>query len=377
MAKRDYYEVLGVARTASDEEIKQAFRRLARRYHPDVSSEPDAEERFKEINEAYGVLSDPQKRARYDRYGHAGVENSGGYQDYSVNFSDIFEELFGGAFGFGRAGSRRTHMPRRGRDLHLSLTIDFAEAAFGVEREIEFQRDEICSRCGGEKSEPGHPPQTCQTCQGRGVVRQVRNTIFGQIMQETTCPTCRGEGRIISTPCSVCHGRGLEQRTVHKKVRIPPGINDGMQIRLPGEGQPGKNGGPNGHLYLKIHVKPHPYFQRRDDDLILELDINVAQAALGAEVEIPTLEGEETIRIPAGTQPGQVITLRGQGLPNVHNGRRGDMHIVVNVTIPRRLSAEQRELFEKLAQTLGQPAGPRTRASEKSFWDRLNEFFGG
>ncbi len=377
MTKRDYYEVLGVSRTASADEIKQAFRQLARRYHPDVSTEPDAEEKFKEINEAYGVLSDPEKRARYDRYGHAGVgDSASAYQDYTVDLSDLFEELFGG-FGFGRGAGRRARMPRRGRDLQISVTLTFAEAAVGVEKEISFQREEICSRCGGEGAEPGHPPSTCQTCGGRGAVRQVRNTIFGQVMQETTCPTCRGRGKIISTPCQVCHGRGVEQRTVHKKVRIPAGIEDGMQIRLPGEGQPGQHGGPNGHLYLKVRVKPHEYFQRRGDDLILELDINVAQAALGAEVEIPTLEGQEKLDIPAGVQPGQVLTLRGKGLPNVRSGRRGDLHVVLNVSIPRRLTAEQRELFTRLAATMGTTPKPRTHKSEKSIWDRLNEFFGG
>ncbi len=378
MTKRDYYEVLGVERNASAEEIKQAFRQLARRYHPDVSTDPDAEEKFKEINEAYGILSDPQKRARYDRYGHAGVgEAAGTYQDYTVNFSDLFEELFGGAFGFGRGGGRRARMPRRGRDLQMSVTLRFEEAVFGVEKEIEFQRDETCSRCGGTGAEPGHPPTACQTCGGRGVVRQVRNTIFGQIMQESACPTCRGSGQIISHPCSTCQGRGLERRTVRKKVSIPAGVSDGMQIRLPGEGQPGLNGGPNGHLYLVVNVKPHEYFQRRDDDILLELNINVAQAALGAEVEVPTLDGSAHLRIPPGTQPGKVLTLHGKGVPNVRSGRRGDQHVVINVEVPRRLTAEQRALFEQLAASLGGEPTPRARNQGKSFWDRLNEFLGG
>lgn len=377
MSERDYYEVLGVPRTASADDIKQAFRRLARQYHPDVSSDPDAEEKFKEINEAYGVLSDPEKRARYDRFGRAGLgNNTGGFHDYTTDFSDLFDELFGafgfGGFGRGTAGNRR-RMPRRGRDLQMSITLTFEESVFGAEKEIVFERDEACSRCGGNGAEPGTTPETCATCGGRGVVRQVRNTIFGQMVQESPCPTCNGQGTVIKTPCSLCHGSGLERRQVSKKVSIPAGVDDGMQIRLPGEGQPGLYGGPNGHLYLVVHVKPHDFFQRREDDIILNLNINVTQAVLGADITIPTLGGEETLHIPAGTQPGKIFTLRGKGIPNVRTGRRGDQHVVVNVVIPGKLTAEQRDLFEKLSLTLGETPQPQ----KKGFLDKLNEFLGG
>lgn len=377
MAKRDYYEVLGVSRNASQDEIKQAFRRLARKYHPDVSQEPDAEERFKEINEAYGVLSDPEKRARYDRFGHSGLgDSAGGFRDYTVDFSDLFEELFG-AFGFGGmgGGARRTRMPRRGRDLQMAVSLTFEEAVFGTQKEITFEREETCSRCNGDGAEPGHPPATCQTCGGRGAVRQVRNTIFGQMVQETTCPSCNGTGRVVTHRCSTCGGSGLERRKVTKKVSIPAGVSDGMQIRLPGEGEPGLYGGPNGHLYLVVQVQPHEYFRRREDDILLELNINVAQAALGADVEVPTLDGPESLRIPPGTQPGKVLTLRGKGVPNVRSGRRGDQHVIINVEIPRHLTPEQRKLFESLAATLGETPTPQKQT--KTFWDRLNEFFGG
>lgn len=371
MAQRDYYEVLGVQRTASADELKSAFRNLARQYHPDVNKSPDAEEKFKEINEAYAVLSDSEKRAAYDRYGHAGLNGMGGMPDFStMDFSDIFEELFGfGMGGGGRARARNT--PRRGADLNQQLVLSFEESVFGVEKEIEFTRDETCTRCRGNGAEPGTSVQRCNTCGGRGEVRQVRQTILGSMVQVTTCPTCNGAGESIATPCKTCRGRGLERKTVKKSVNVPAGIDNGQQIRLAGEGQPGAHGGPNGNLYLEVQVKPHKFFHRKQDDIWLNLNINVAQATLGAEIEVPTIDGPNKLSIPAGTQPGKVFAIRGKGVPHLRGSGRGDQQVLVNVEIPARLSPDQRKLFEQLAQTLGSEVKPE----EKSFLDRLKEIF--
>lgn len=371
MSNRDFYDILGVGRNADDGEIKAAFRKLARQYHPDVNKEPDAEENFKEINEAYGVLSDPEKRTRYDRFGREGLGNMGGFHDYTVDFGDIFEELFGG-FGFS-SGRRSRRAPRRGRDLQMQVTLTFEEAVFGVDKDIEFEREETCSRCSGSGAEPGTTPVKCSTCNGQGEVRQVRQTFLGQMVQTATCPTCNGRGEIISTPCKTCHGNGLERKTVKKNVQIPAGVDAGTQIRLAGEGGPGVYGGPNGSLFLVLDVRPHQFFKRRENDVILNLDINVAQAALGAEVEIPTLDGNDMLKIPPGTQPGKVFTVRGKGIPYIRRKERGNQLVIVNVAVPAKLSKEQRELFEKLAESLGTTVKPQ----EKGFLDWLNEALGG
>ncbi len=371
MTQRDYYEVLGVARNATADDIKSAFRSLARKHHPDVSKEADAEARFKEINEAYGVLSDPEKRAAYDRFGHAGLNGMGGMPDFTtVDFSDIFEEFFG--FGMG-GGGRRRNAPRRGGDLSMSVSLTFEESVFGVDKEIEITRDEVCSTCRGSGAEPGSSPVRCQACGGRGEVRQTRQTFLGSMVQVTTCPTCGGSGEVISSPCRNCKGRGLERKTIKKTVPIPAGVDNGTQIRLAGEGQPGSNGGPHGNLYLEIRVKDHQFFRRKNDDLLLDLNINVAQAVLGAEIEVPTIEGKTKLNIPAGTQPGKIFRLKGKGAPNVRGGVRGDQLVIVNVEVPTRLTSEQRELFEKLAKTLGSEVRPQ----EKSFLDLLKEVLGG
>jgi molecular chaperone DnaJ len=371
MSNRDYYDILGIGRSASDDEIKAAFRKLARQYHPDVSKEPDAEEKFKEINEAYGVLSDPDRRARYDRFGREGLGNIGGFHDYTVDFGDLFEEILGG-FGFS-TGRRSRRSPRRGRDLQMQVALTFEEAVFGVEKEIEFQREETCSRCNGSGAEPGTSPVRCSTCGGQGEVRQVRQTFLGQMVQTATCPTCNGRGEVISSPCSICRGGGLERKKVNKKVQIPGGVDTGTQIRLAGEGGPGVFGGPNGSLFLVLDVRPHQFFKRRENDILLNLDINVAQAVLGAEVMVPSLDGEEKLKIPAGTQPGKVFHLRGKGVPYLRRKDRGDQLVIINVEIPSRLTKEQRELFEKLAATLGSAVKPK----EKGFLDWLNEALGG
>jgi molecular chaperone DnaJ len=373
MSNRDFYEILGVGRNASDDEIKAAFRKLARQYHPDVNKEPDAEEKFKEINEAYGVLSDADKRARYDRFGREGLGNmGGGFHDYTADFGDLFEELFG-QFGFSTGGRRSRRSPRRGRDLQMQLKLTFEEAVFGTEKEIQFERDDTCSTCNGSGAEPGTTPTRCPTCNGQGEVRQVRQTLIGQMVQTAICPTCNGRGEIISSPCHTCHGGGLERKLIKKKVQIPAGVDGGTQIRLAGEGGPGVYGGPSGSLFILLDVQSHKFFKRRENDILLNLDINVAQAALGAEIDVPTLDGDEKLKIPSGTQPGKVFHLKGRGVPHLRRNGRGDQLVIINVAVPTKLTKEQRELFEELAKSLGTTVKPQ----EKGFLDWLNEALGG
>lgn len=375
MSKRDYYEVLEVNKNATPDELKQAFRQLARKYHPDVSQEPDAEEKFKEINEAYAVLSDDQKRAAYDRYGHAGVSGMGGAPDFTnIDLSDILEEIFQGfgGFGFGNRGRRSRNAPRRGQDLQYALNLSFEEAAFGAEKEVSITRNEICDRCKGEGAEPDTTKEKCQTCDGRGEVRVTRQSLFGNMVQVTTCPTCNGRGETIATPCRSCQSSGYQRKTRAKKVSVPAGVDSGNQIRLSAEGEPGANGGPNGDVYLVIKVMPHKFFRRRNNDVLLDLNINVAQATLGAEVEVPTIDGLEKLTIPAGTQPGKIITMRNKGIPILRSDRRGNQLVLVNIDIPTKLNSEQKELFEKLAESLGTEVMPQ----EKGFFDRLRDAFG-
>ncbi len=380
-AKRDYYEVLGVSRDASPDDIKRAFRAKARQYHPDVSKEENAEERFKEVNEAYAVLSDPEKRRAYDRFGHAavgaGVPGGDPFVDFTT-FSDIFDEFFGGPF---RTRSRRA--PRRGQDLQYPLRIEFVEAVFGTEKEIEFERTETCDRCSGSGSEPGVQPISCPTCGGAGEVRQVRQTLLGQMVNIVTCPQCQGRGSVITSPCQKCSGRGQVRTLRHLKVSIPAGVDHGTQIRISGEGEPGVNGGPPGNLFIAISVKPHEYFRRRGDDLFIKVQINVAQAALGHTLMVPTLtpggEVEVPLEIPPGTQAGDVLVLKRKGVPRLrHDGSHtgyGDLQVMVEVTIPRKLTPEQRRLFEELGAVLGDAVIPP--ASEKGFFERVIGWLGG
>jgi molecular chaperone DnaJ len=371
MTKRDYYEILGVPRDASPDAIKTAFRTLARQYHPDVNKAPDSEEKFKEANEAYVVLSDQQRRAAYDRYGHAGVNNMGGMPDFStIDLSDLFGEFFG--FG-GMRGRRSRNAPHRGQDLTSRIHLKFEEAVFGIEKQIEITRDESCSICKGSGSAPGTNPVRCSTCNGNGEVRQVHQTFLGSMVQVVTCPTCSGSGQVITNPCRTCRGRGLEKKTIKKTVPIPAGVDNGTQVRLAGEGQPGINGGPNGNYFIEIVVAPHKYFRRQGYDILLNLNINISQAALGAEVDTPTVDGIVKMKIPAGTQPGKVFNLKGKGVPKLRNNGRGDQLVIVNVDVPTRVSSTQRALFQKLADTLGSEAVPQ----EKSFLDKLKESLGG
>ncbi|HSR31066.1 MAG TPA: molecular chaperone DnaJ [Anaerolineae bacterium] len=370
-AKRDYYEVLGVNRQATQEEIKKSFRRLARQYHPDVNKSPEAEATFKEINEAYEILSDQDKRTAYDRFGHAGPQAGfGGYGDFSGfgGIEDIFESFFGGM----RSGTARRG-PSRGADLRYDLTIKFEEAVFGCEREIVVPRHELCPQCQGSGAEPGTQPIRCPQCNGTGEVRRQQQTFLGSFVQVTTCPRCQGEREIITTPCTRCGGRKLVQVERSISVKIPAGVDDGTRIRLAGEGEPGGRGGPSGNLYVVLHVSPHTYFRRDDSNILLELDINVAQAALGDKLKVPTLDGEEELSIPAGTQTGEVFKLRGKGVPHLRRNGRGDQLVMVHVLTPTKLSKKQKDLLQELSKSLGKE---EVHQPEKGLFSKFKEALG-
>jgi molecular chaperone DnaJ len=367
--KRDYYEVLGVQRGASQEEIKKAFRRLARQYHPDVNREPGAAEVFKEINEAYEVLSDPDKRAMYDRFGHNGPTSGPGFDPFggADPFGSIFEAFFGGTV---QRPSQRG--PQRGADLRYTLTISFEEAIFGTEKEIEFRRLETCPVCRGSGAEPGTDPIRCPKCGGLGEIRQ-RAPIFNMVTV-TTCDQCRGEGRVIAIPCRECRGEGRVRQLRRLTIKIPPGVDSASQIRVTGEGDAGPRGGPHGNLYVALDIQPHPYFVREGNDILLELPLNVAQAALGAEIEIPTVDGPERLRIPPGTQTGATFRLRGKGVPFLRGNGRGDQIVVTRVVVPTRLTDQQRRLFQELEKLLEPEQIPSEH--DEGFFGRLRSALG-
>jgi molecular chaperone DnaJ len=348
-AKRDYYEVLGVQQNASQEEIKKAFRRLARQYHPDVNKDPGADVQFKEINEANEVLSDPEKRAMYDRFGHSGLGGSPGFDPFGAGsdpFGSNYEAFFGGA-----AGQRQSQRgPQRGADLRYTLSISFEEAIFGAEKEIEFRRLEGCPACRGSGAEPGTDPVRCPKCGGLGEIRQ-RAPIFNMVTV-TTCDQCRGEGTVIAIPCKECRGEGRLRQIRKLTVKIPAGVDGSSQIRITGEGEAGPRGGPHGNLYVVLDVQPHQYFVREGNDILLELPLNVAQATLGTDLEVPTVDGAERLRIPAGTQTGATFRLRGKGVPFLRGNGRGDQVVVSRVVVPTRLNDHQRRLFQELEKSL-------------------------
>jgi molecular chaperone DnaJ len=354
---RDYYEVLGVSRDASEAEIKKAFRRLARELHPDVNSEPDAEPRFKEAAEAYEVLSDSERRATYDRFGHEGLRSSGyasGVDGFG-SVADIFEAFFGGGQGgfgsiFGGAGT--TAGPAQGGDVGSAVEITLAEAASGAEVAVEYDAVVLCEHCRGNGAEPGTPIETCPTCQGTGQLRTIARTPFGQVVRATACDRCGGDGKIARDPCHVCSGRGRRVEGTTVAVQVPAGIEDGQRIRVSGRGHAGEHGGPAGDLYVQVRVREDPRFVRDQNDLITVVDVAAPLAALGTTVTVPTIEGDTELEVPAGTQPGETLRLRRQGMPSVRGGRRGDLRVVVNVVIPRHLHREQRELLEQLAESL-------------------------
>ncbi|MBJ7328666.1 MAG: J domain-containing protein [Solirubrobacteraceae bacterium] len=346
---RDAYEVLGVDRDADETQIKKAFRRLARELHPDVNShDPDAEEKFKEAAEAYEILSDAERRAIYDRHGYEGLKRGGAAPDMGAfgSFSDLFDAFFGGGGGFGRG-------PAPGDDALVEVTLDLAQAAEDTQVEVLYEAVDLCEHCHGNGAEPGTPIVTCERCGGVGQLQGVQRTPFGQMMRRVPCDQCDGSGKIPEQPCKQCAGRGREVRDRTLKVDVPAGISDGQRIRLGGRGHVGEPGGPPGDLYVRVRVREDDRFMRDGDDLVAVLDVPAPLAALGASLAIPTLEGEEELEVPAGTQPGELIKLRGRGMPVLQRpGRRGDLKVVMNIVIPRRLRPEQRELLQQLADSL-------------------------
>lgn len=360
---RDYYEILGVSRDADKEEIKRAYRRLARKYHPDVNKEEGAEDRFKEINRAYEVLSEPETRARYDRWGEAGVGSAagaGGFQDFSDmgGFADIFESFFNGFSGVSGQGTRRRAGPVRGDDLRLDLKLDFREAIFGGEKEIRISHLETCTTCNGSGAKPGTRSRTCSTCTGTGQVRRATRTPFGSFTQVSICPTCNGVGQVIDEKCEVCSGNGQRQETKRLKITIPPGVDTGTRLRVTGEGDAGQRSGPSGDLYVYLFVNEDPEFHRDGINILSEVKISYLQAILGCRLDVNTVDGPVELAIPPGTQPGTVLTLESHGVPRLGSkDSRGDHLLTVSVEIPTRTSPEERELLEKLAKLRGDRIG--------------------
>ena len=364
--KRDYYEVLGVSKGASDDEIKKAYRKLAKKYHPDMNpGDKEAEAKFKEVNEAYSILSDSEKRARYDQFGHAGVDPNygaggpgggfGGFDMGDIDLGDIFGSFFGGGFGgFGGSASSRRNGPQKGESLRASLTISFEEAAFGCEKEINLNRTEECEACHGSGAEPGTTAETCPDCRGTGVVRVQQRTGGFAFSSTAPCSRCRGTGKIIHTPCKACGGSGSVKKSKRVTVSIPAGIDDGQAISLRGQGNAGKNGGPAGDLIVAVHVKPHPQFHRDGTTVLYEQPVTFYQAVMGAELEIPTIDGKVKYNLPAGTQTGTTFRLRGKGIPELRGRGRGDQYVTVYIETPRNLNREQKEALKKFAESVGE-----------------------
>jgi molecular chaperone DnaJ len=371
VAKRDYYEVLGVEKGAGDADIKGAYRKLALKFHPDRNpDDPQAEEKFKEASEAYSVLSDPQKRAAYDRFGHAGLQGATGTPGFSpdafADFSDILGDFFGFGDLFGGSGKRRTRA-QRGEDIRYDLEISVHEAVFGMSADIQVPRMETCDRCDGSGAEPGTRPVACPTCNGRGEV------LFQQsfLSIRRTCSTCGGSGQIIRNPCSQCRGQGYRQAVRKLKVNIPAGVDEGTRLRLANEGQPGLHNGPSGDLYVFLKVKEHPFFERHESDLYCTIPVNIAQAALGAEIEVPTLESPLRLKLPEGAQNGSQFRFRNKGVPHVNGSGRGDLYVRIDIRVPTRLTREQRRLLEQLRDTLPIDNAP----AEKGLFEKVKDYF--
>ncbi|MBP5209927.1 MAG: molecular chaperone DnaJ [Clostridia bacterium] len=373
--KRDYYEVLGVSKNASEDDLKKAYRTLAKKYHPDMNpGDKEAEQRFKEVNEAYGVLSDPDKRAKYDRYGHdafspgeggfGGGGFGGGFGGF--DFGDIFSSFFGGG------GSSRPNAPRDGDDEAVRVTLSFKEAVFGCKKEVSYNRVETCADCSGSGAERGSKVETCKSCGGSGRVTVQQRTPLGVMQTQRTCDACRGRGRIITSPCRNCRGSGYVKVTKKLDVTIPAGIDNGQRIVLRGQGSAGRNGGRPGDLIIEVRVHADSIFERDGDNLYCEIPVAFTDAALGADIEIPTLEGKQTYHIPDGTQTGTAFTLRGKGVPNVNSKRRGDLIITVNVEVPRNLSADQKKILAEFARSCGEQNNAKRAGFLKKLFDRFN-----
>lgn len=354
MDKKDYYEVLGVSKTATDAEIKSAFRKLAKKYHPDVSKEPDAAEKFKEAQEAYAVLSDEQKRRQYDQFGHAAFQGGGsggfgGFDASGFDFSDIFDEIFGGGFGgFGGFGGGSSNRPRKGRDSVIRMNLDFEEAVFGCVKKVKIDTSVKCDECNGKG---GHNETTCYSCHGSGQVTQEQRTMFGTFMTKTTCPNCKGKGKSYEKKCNKCNGNGKVKTTVTKEVKVPAGVDNGNQLRISGAGEAGINGGPNGDVYIEFAIKEHPVYNRDGSDIYLELPLTITDAVLGCKKEVPTLYGTVKLTVQPGAETGDKHRLRGKGVETLNGYGKGDMYVIINVITPTKLSREQKKLFEELAKT--------------------------
>lgn len=372
MSKRDYYEVLGVSKDASKDEIKKAYRKLAKKYHPDVSQEENASEKFKEAQEAYEVLSDQQKKAQYDQFGHAGPNQGfggfGGAEDFG-GFGDIFDMFFGGG------GRRRDpNAPRKGADLQYTMTLDFEEAIFGKETDIQIPKEETCDTCNGSGAKPGTQPETCKHCHGSGQLNQEQNTPFGRVVNRRVCHYCNGTGKEIKDKCNTCGGAGKVKLRKKIHITIPSGIDEGQQIRVSGQGEPGENGGPAGDLYVVVQIRPHEFYQREGDHIFCEMPITFAQAALGDEIEVPTVHGKVKLKVPAGTQTGKTFRLKDKGAPNVRGYGQGDQHVKIRVITPSNLTERQKELLREFHDISGnQP----TDEQHGSFFQRVKRAFKG
>lgn len=373
---RDYYEVLGVDKGASDDDIKKAFRQQAKKYHPDLHpGDKEAEAKFKEVNEAYSILSDPDKKAKYDRFGHAGVDPNGfgggaDYGAYDVDLGDLFSSIFGG--GFGGGSSRKRNGPSKGSDLKYRMSLDFMEAAFGCEKDIQLTKEDLCKACGGSGAQPGTTPETCPTCRGAGRVQQQTQTLFGMTMVTKSCPTCSGRGTVIKTPCTQCRGRGRLKTSKMLHIKIPAGVDTGDLLPIRGEGEPGTNGGPYGDLYIEFRVKNHDVFRRDGVNTYCDVPITYAQAALGGEIEVPTIYGKEKFILKEGTQPGDTSILRGRGIPNKSNpNMKGDHTLKFYIEVPTGLSREQKQLLTQFNNTLTD----RNYTKRSQFFQKFKNLF--
>lgn len=372
MAKRDYYEVLGVNKSASKDEIKKAYRKLSKKYHPDINKEEGADEKFKEISEAYEVLSDENKRANYDQFGHDGPQGGFGSQGFGGSDFGGFEDIFSSFFG-GGSRQRDPNAPRKGDDLQYTMTITFEEAVFGTKKEISIKKDVTCHTCNGDGAKPGTSKKTCSYCNGAGRVSVEQNTILGRVRTEQVCPKCEGSGQEFEEPCPTCKGKGTENKTVKLEVTVPEGVDNEQQVRLAGEGSPGVNGGPHGDLYVVFRVKPSNTFERDGDDIYYNLDISFSQAALGDEIKIPTLKSNVVLTIPAGTQMGKQFRLKDKGVKNVHGYGYGDLFVNIKVVTPTKLNDRQKELLKEFAEINGENINEQS----SNFKDRAKRFFKG